>query len=147
MPRQKHRALDRKDQIRVPMQHRIVPLHCVPAMTALRKLVLVLRLQPPIVEDEAQHCEMHQRFFAQKPVCHTKTSVLIFDYPILVNLQRILRHNSWQRRNKFHACRKYFHGQFLRYETKNYRAQLPKLLSFYAFLWQVHIFALLNYTN
>ena len=46
-----------------------------------------------------------------------------------------------------HACRKYFHGPFWLNKARSYRATLPKLLSFYAFLWQVHIFALLNYTN
>ena len=39
-----------------------------------------------------------------------------------------------------HACRKYFHGQFLLYKAMSYRAPLPKPLSFYVFLLQVHIF-------
>ena len=45
-----------------------------------------------------------------------------------------------------HACRKYFHGQFLLYKAMSYRAPLPKPLSFYAFLLQDHIFELLNNT-
>ena len=42
-----------------------------------------------------------------------------------------------------HSC----HGQFLRYKARSYRAPLLKPLSFYAFLSQVHIFALPNYAN
>ena len=35
--------------------------------------------------------------------------------------------------SNLHACRKYFHRQFLRYKAKSCTAPVPKLLSFYAF--------------
>ena len=47
----------------------------------------------------------------------------------------------------FHRCRKYLGRTFLQYETRTSRAAELKILSFYAFLGPLHIFALLSCRN
>ena len=48
---------------------------------------------------------------------------------------------------KLHCCRKYLDKTFLQYQTRTSRAGQLKILSFYAFLGPLHIFALLSRGN
>ena len=62
--------------------------------------------------------------------------------------QKILKIGlNWAVMGNFHRCRKYLDRILLQYETRTSRVGVPKILSFYAFLRPLHIFALLNRGN